>query len=139
MMLAKGVGIRASRKPIAEYARKPGETIGHYWYIPNVRKTGQFPHVLTDVNYWKRFVHEGFSTAAGDRGSINLFGSDGAISPGDGHCPDGGPSPGSRYRSRHHLPTRRRIPAGGSAVAGRVDGSLTLAARVCLSRRPGVA
>ena len=77
MMLAKGIGIRASRKPIAEYARRPGETIGHYWYIPNVHKTGQFQHVLVDVNYWKRFVHEGFSTAAGDRGSISLFGSDG--------------------------------------------------------------
>jgi hypothetical protein len=77
MMLAKGVGLRASRKPIAEYARRPGETIGHYWYIPNVRKTGQFPHVLVDVNYWKRFVHEGFSTAAGDRGCISLFGNDG--------------------------------------------------------------
>jgi hypothetical protein len=25
MMLAKGVGLRASRKPIAEYARRPGE------------------------------------------------------------------------------------------------------------------
>jgi hypothetical protein len=77
MMLAKGVGLRASRKPIAEYARRPGETIGHYWYIPNVRKTGQFQHVLVDVNYWKRFVHEGFLTAAGDRGCISLFGSDG--------------------------------------------------------------
>ena len=77
MMLAKGVGIRASRKPIAEYARRPGETIGHYWYIPNVRKTGQFPHVLVDVNYWKRFVHEGLATAAGDRGCISLFGKDG--------------------------------------------------------------
>ena len=76
MMLAKGIGIRASRKPIAEYARRPGETLGHYWYIPNVRKTGQFPHVLVDVNYWKQFVHEGFSTAAGDRGSISLFGKD---------------------------------------------------------------
>ncbi len=30
------------------------ETIGYYWHIPNVRKTGQFPHVL--VNYWKRFT-----------------------------------------------------------------------------------
>jgi len=77
MMLAKGIGIRASRKPIAEYARRPGETIGHYWYIPNVRKTGQFQHVLVDVNYWKRFVQEGLATAAGDRGCISLFGNDG--------------------------------------------------------------
>jgi len=75
--LAKGVGIRASRKPIAEYAKKPGETIGHYWYVPNVRRTGQFAHVLVDVNYWKRFIHDGLGTAAGDRGCISIFGHDG--------------------------------------------------------------
>jgi hypothetical protein len=73
-MLSKGVGIRAGRKPIAEYVRKPGEVIGHYWYIPNLRRTGQFPHVLVDVNHWKRFVHEGLATAAGDRGCLSLFG-----------------------------------------------------------------
>jgi hypothetical protein len=76
MMLSKGIGIRASRKPIAEYVRRPGEILGHHWYVPNVRKTGQFAHVLVDVNYWKRFIHEGLATAAGDRGSISLFGSD---------------------------------------------------------------
>jgi len=48
---------------------------GHFWYIPNVRKTGEFPHVLVDVNYWKTFVHAGLATAAGDRGCISLFGS----------------------------------------------------------------
>jgi hypothetical protein len=53
---------------------------GHYWYVPNVRKTGEFPHVLVDVNYWKTFVHTGFITAAGDRGSLNLFDCEG-----DGH------------------------------------------------------
>jgi hypothetical protein len=80
MMLAKGVGIRASRKPLSGYSRHPGEVHGHYWYVPNVRKTGEFPHVLVDVNYWKTFVHTGFITAAGDRGSLNLFDCEG-----DGH------------------------------------------------------
>ncbi|MCG3181443.1 MAG: hypothetical protein BIFFINMI_03839 [Phycisphaerae bacterium] len=75
--LSKGVGIRASRKGIADYAKKPGEVIGHYWYVPNVRRTGQFAHVLVDVNYWKRFVHDGLTTAAGDRGCISIFGKEG--------------------------------------------------------------
>ena len=75
--LTKGVGIRAGRKPIAEYTKKPGETIGHYWYVPSVRRTGQFAHVLVDVNFWKRFVHDGLATAAGDRGCISIFGHDG--------------------------------------------------------------
>lgn len=77
MMASKGLGIRASRKPLSGYSRHPGEVHGHYWYIPNVRKTGEFPHVLVDVNYWKTFVHAGLGTAAGDRGCISLFGSDG--------------------------------------------------------------
>ncbi len=77
MMLSKGVGIRASRKPILEYSRKPGATIGDHWYIPNVRKTGQFPHVLVDVNYWKSRLHEAFATAEGDPGALMLFGKDG--------------------------------------------------------------
>ena len=77
MMLSKGVGIRASRKPIIEYTRKPGEVVGHYWYIPNVAKTEQFPYVLMDVNYWKRTVHDGFALPLTDRGSLSLFGSDG--------------------------------------------------------------
>jgi hypothetical protein len=74
MMLSKGVGIRASRKPIAAYAQKPGEVIGHYWYVPNVRRTAQFPHVLVDANYWKSFVHSGLATAMSDRGCISLYG-----------------------------------------------------------------
>ncbi len=53
MMLAKGVGIRASRKPLSAYARHPGEVHGHFWYVPSVRKTGEYPHVLVDVNFWK--------------------------------------------------------------------------------------
>lgn len=77
MMLSKGVGIRASRKPLSAYARHPGEVHGHFWYVPSVRKTGEYPHVLVDVNYWKTFVHAGLETAAGDRGSISLFGREG--------------------------------------------------------------
>jgi len=74
MMLSKGVGIRAGRKPISSYARKPGEQHGHFWYVPNVSRSSEFPHVQVDVNYWKTFVHAGLATAAGDRGSISLFG-----------------------------------------------------------------
>ena len=74
MMLAKGVGIRAGRKPMSTYARKPGEVHGHFWYSPSVSKTAEFPHVAADVNYWKTFVHSGLATAAGDPGAITIFG-----------------------------------------------------------------
>ena len=76
MMLSKGIGIRASRKPLSTYTRHPGEVHGHFWYVPNIRKTGEFPHALVDVNYWKTFVHAGLATAAGDRGCISIFGED---------------------------------------------------------------
>ena len=75
MMLAKGMGIKAGRKPLATYARKPGQVHGHFWYMPSVSKTAEFPHVAVDVNYWKTFVHAGLATAAGDPGAISLFGS----------------------------------------------------------------
>lgn len=67
MMPAKGVGIRASRKPLSGCSRQPGEVHGHYWYIPKVRKTAEFPHVMVAVNRWKTFVHAGRATAAGER------------------------------------------------------------------------
>ncbi len=76
MMLSKGMAIRAGRKPMAGWTRKPGEVHGHHWYVPTVRKTAEFPHVLIDVNYWKGAVHDGLATAAGDPGSITLFGPD---------------------------------------------------------------
>jgi hypothetical protein len=70
MMLYKGLGLRAGSKPMSSYARRAGETIGHYWYIPNVSKTAEFPHVASDVNYWKTFTHTALATAAGDTGSL---------------------------------------------------------------------
>jgi len=74
VMLSKGVGVRASRKPFAAYTQRPGEVLGNHWYIPNVRRTAQFPHVLVDTNYWKSFVHTGLLTAPSDRGCISLYG-----------------------------------------------------------------
>ncbi|OQA04267.1 MAG: Phage terminase large subunit (GpA) [Planctomycetes bacterium ADurb.Bin401] len=74
IMASKGVGIRAASKPMSTYKRKPGERHGHHWYIPNINKTGEFTHVAIDTNYWKTFVHERFFVAAGDHGSMTLFG-----------------------------------------------------------------
>lgn len=74
ILASKGVGIKASNKPMSSYRRKPGERHGHHWYIPNVLRTGEFRHVAIDTNYWKSFVHERLATADGDRGSLSLFG-----------------------------------------------------------------
>ena len=77
IMASKGVGIRAANKPMSTYKRKPGERHGHHWYIPNINKTGEFTHVAIDTNYWKTFVHDRFFVAAGDHGSLTIFGKGG--------------------------------------------------------------
>jgi hypothetical protein len=74
MVGCKGLGIRAAHQPMAARRRKPGEQHGHHWYMPNVLRTGEFPYLASDVNYWKAFLHGGLATAAGDRGAITLFG-----------------------------------------------------------------
>ncbi len=74
MMLSRGVGITAARRPMSQYRRKPGERHGHNWYMPNVRGTNEFPHVSFDANYWKSFVHRALATPLGEAGALSLFG-----------------------------------------------------------------
>ncbi len=74
MVASKGVGITAGRKPMSTYRRHPGEAHGHHWYFPNVRRSGEFPHVCVDVNFWKTFVHARLAAAPGDRRALTLFG-----------------------------------------------------------------
>ena len=95
VMLSKGVGIRASRRPFAAYTQKPGEVLGNHWYVPNVRRTAQFSHVLIDTNYWKSFVHGGLATAASDRGCISLYGTLARRSLGQGGAKPAGPRGGA--------------------------------------------
>ena len=79
VMLSKGFGFRAARKSIAHYERRPGEVLGDHWWVPQVKKTSQFPHILIDANYWKDRVHEGFAAGAGDPGSITLWGTEATL------------------------------------------------------------
>ena len=74
MVLSKGVGITAARRPISAYRRKPGERYGHEWYIPTVRGTREFPHLLFDANWWKTFVTRALAIPPGDPGALRLFG-----------------------------------------------------------------
>jgi hypothetical protein len=74
IMASKGLGIKAGNKPMSTYQRKVGERYGHHWYIPNVNKNSEYPHLAIDTNYWKTFSHERFLTAPGDSGSLTLFG-----------------------------------------------------------------
>ncbi len=72
-MPSKGMGIRAGNKPMSTYRRKPGERHGHYWYVPNVSRTSEFPHVQFDTNYWKTFVHSRLAQVPGDPGCLRNY------------------------------------------------------------------
>jgi hypothetical protein len=78
LMPSKGVGLRAANRPMSSYRRRAGEIHGHHWYVPNVSRTREFRHVLIDTNHWKSFVHARLATAAGDPGSLTMFGRPGA-------------------------------------------------------------
>jgi len=73
-MLSHGMGIGPDKKPMSEYRRKPGERIGHFWWMPSVKGTHQGRHVRPDTNYWKTFIHLRLATGASDPGSLTLFG-----------------------------------------------------------------
>ena len=73
LRLTRGVGIRASTKPMIEWDRRPGEVIGSHWLTPPPKRR---EHAVTqiDVNHWKSAVLEAVTTSTGDKGSLSFFG-----------------------------------------------------------------
>lgn len=74
LMPAHGTFVGATGKPFSEYTRHKGDRVGSHWRIPSMAKKRAIKHVLTDVNYWKTFVHSRLETQQGDRGSLTLYG-----------------------------------------------------------------
>ncbi|HUW32358.1 MAG TPA: terminase gpA endonuclease subunit, partial [Planctomycetota bacterium] len=74
LMPAHGAGITASQKPISEYDRKRGDTIGEGWWIPASTRKRALRHLRIDTNYWKTFIYERITTAVGDKGALTVFG-----------------------------------------------------------------
>lgn len=75
LLPARGRFVGASHTPFAEYRKEKGAFSGFHWRMPPVRRAG-LRRIDVDVNYWKSFVYRGFLTAAGDRGSLSLWGKD---------------------------------------------------------------
>lgn len=75
LMPSKGKGITAVMKPMDEWKVPAPNRIGQdcVIYVPTVQNPARW--VLFDSNAWKSFCQHRFSTAAGDRGAITLFGS----------------------------------------------------------------
>jgi len=74
LMPSHGAGIAASQKPISEYDRKRGDTIGEAWWIPSATKKRALRHLRIDTNWWKSFLYERLTTAIGDKGALTIFG-----------------------------------------------------------------
>ncbi len=76
VMPSHGRYIGASKKPMADYIRKPGERLAPHWMISIARRGERVRHALVDVNHWKSFIHARLSAAKGDPGALTFFGRD---------------------------------------------------------------
>ncbi len=72
---SRGIGISSAQKPVSEYQKRPGWTLGDNWFIPSVRGTREYPHLRIDTNHWKTWIHNALATSAGDPGALMLWGS----------------------------------------------------------------
>lgn len=71
---SKGIGVRASQRPMAEWKKDEGERKGMNWRVRSVDGSRYVRTAEYDTNYWKTFVHSRLATAAGDSGCLGLFG-----------------------------------------------------------------
>jgi hypothetical protein len=81
VMPAHGKYVGASSRPWEQYTKKDGERLGHHWMLPSVKGKRAVRHVLTDVNYWKTFVHQRLAAPAGGDACLSLFGRKGERGP----------------------------------------------------------
>lgn len=72
LLPAHGIFVGASSTPWSEYKGQRGEQIGHHWRLGPSKANRGIRRVLTDVNYWKSFLHARLATAIGDHGSLTL-------------------------------------------------------------------
>jgi hypothetical protein len=72
-----GRHIGPNMRPISSYKTQTGEVIGDEWMIrPGRGRRGR--EVRADVDHWKTFLQRRLATPRGDRGSLTLYGRDGA-------------------------------------------------------------
>ena len=65
-----GRGIKPTQAPMSAWAKVSGEIRGVHWIQRQSKGGGR--HLLSDVNFWKTFVHNRFAVASGDKGSLSF-------------------------------------------------------------------
>lgn len=84
LMPSRGVSIRATQKPMHEYATKPGDQKGYHWIIgPQQANKRVIRACRIDVNYWKSWVESRIRQAVGEVGALAFYGHDRRESPHD--------------------------------------------------------
>ncbi len=84
LMPCFGRGIKPNHAPMESWKGVPGERRGLKLLVRPTKGGGR--HLLSDVNFYKTFVHNRFSTSDGDRGSMYL------------------PKPRRRMKTEHKMP-----------------------------------
>lgn len=71
LMPSHGSFFGLAKKPLSDWAKKPGDRSGYGWRIPVDSRPR---HVKFDAGLWKSHVHARLATSPGDSGSLTLFG-----------------------------------------------------------------
>lgn len=74
LMPSKGKGVTSTMKPIDEWTIRDGDRRAQNCIVYAADTKSPARHVLFDSNVWKSFTQHRLATAAGDRGSMTLFG-----------------------------------------------------------------
>lgn len=69
-----GRGVGASKRPLNDPPRKPGERRGLHWQIPPMARGQICRHLLYDTNFYKSLAHQLLGVPLGDVGCLTLFG-----------------------------------------------------------------
>ncbi|MDX1961605.1 MAG: terminase gpA endonuclease subunit [Pirellulales bacterium] len=71
-----GRAIKKGEKPMHQYAKKEGETIGYHWLLQRSLKHA-VKQLVIDTNFWKSFVQRGLAAPLGERHALSLYGTQG--------------------------------------------------------------
>jgi len=70
---ARGIGIKASTRPLDEGAKK-GEELGESWKVTLAQGKHRLPLAFIDTNYWKTYLHARLAVGIGGAGCLSLWG-----------------------------------------------------------------
>ena len=74
VMPSFGIGLGATKKPMSERTKKPGDIVGWHWCAPEPKDRKRLREVQIDTNHYKSFVHKQFFVDKLLPGSLTLYG-----------------------------------------------------------------